>query len=166
MADKTIKPLVRKLTKPTFKSGESDALRKNVDFGDFDAMETNETADEFLKKWDSAHKAIQQPHYSYQKGAKSPLKLADSILEDYAPTYEDYDKALDYYLNTVDPSMLEEGEKIVPGIIKDLEENYGGNIFEKSLPRGYKVGSQLGDYIKNKVGELVNSKYKHLSKYI
>lgn len=137
----------------------------NIDFGDFDEQELFETHDEFKDRWKKGWENAQMPHY--KKSYKTPLEQSLDIMEDYDPSYKEYDDALDYYLNTVDPDIMADGKtKLYEGIVQDLEQNRGGNIFERPLPRGYKVGNQLGGYIQKKIADLVNSKYTWLKKYI
>ncbi len=87
------------------------------------------------------------------------------------PTDKDWDTALDASLNGIDPELFEDGTgTIYDSILNDIENNGGvGTFFDDRYPHGIpynKVSDARKEYMKNKIKELVNSKYKHLSKYI
>ena len=180
MADKNPSRVIRKLVKPSFKSGESEQLRSNLDFGDFDEKDFDETDDEFKKRWEDSSPVNQAPKikssqvYSYKdvdgvlkKGILKPEHLENPN----DPTDKDWDNAIDGWLNGIDPDLFEEGKgTILDGIVNDVEQNGGvGTFFDDSYPQGIpykKVSDARKEYAKNKIQELVNSKYHWLKKFI
>lgn len=70
-----------------------------------------------------------------------------------------YDYDLEYYLNSIDPT------------IHDKEMDYGQGFidnaynFYENAPEGYQVPTEHHDYIKNKVDELISGKYSYLKPY-
>lgn len=73
----------------------------------------------------------------------------------------DYDAAIDGWLNGFDPQLLEgvEPSDFGQGFIDDAENSY------HAAPVGYKLPTEHHDYIKNKVDELIGSKYSYLKPY-
>lgn len=78
------------------------------------------------------------------------------------PTKEsDYDAAVDAWLNGFDPKLLE-GSKPSDfglGFIEDAENSY------ENAPVGYQLPKEHHNYIRNKVDELISSKYQHLKPF-
>jgi hypothetical protein len=70
-----------------------------------------------------------------------------------------YDNDIDYYLNSIDPT--------IHGIKMDYGQGFIDNAynFYEDAPEGYKVPTEHHDYIKNKVDELIGSKYSYLKPY-
>lgn len=180
MADKTPDRLIRRLVKPSFKSGESDQVRTQIDFGDYDEKEFDETDDEFKKRWIESAPINHAPRikssqlYSYKdvdglikKGILPPQKLENPN----DPTDKDWDTAIDAYLNGIDPDLFEDGSgTISEGMFHDIENNgSGGVFFDDDYPQGIpynKVSDERKAYAQKKIADLVNSKYTWLKKYI
>ena len=105
---------------------------------------------------------------------KTPVELADdkALFEEQAandpysnpPTdTKKYDELVDSWLNGYDPELLQEGT------ISDFADDYisnanEGNLYENT-PQGYKVSPDHEAYIRNKVEELINSKYDYLKPF-
>ena len=71
---------------------------------------------------------------------------------------EEYDAAIDMWLNGLDEGLLEgvEPSNFGQGFIDDAENSY------YDAPIGYKPPVEHHDYIRNKVNELINNKYTWL----
>ena len=106
---------------------------------------------------------------------KSPKELAKLIDDDYERSWgpaktpllppkdvSGYDKDLDYYLNTIDPTIAEnEGKQFDYGKVF-IDNAYD---FYEDAPKGYQVPKEHYDYIHNKVADLINTKYDYLKPY-
>ena len=103
---------------------------------------------------------------------KNPLTLSNELKEQLdsdpfkkTPTKaEEWDRPVDYWLNTLDPSLWE-GENEEPFDFVDLlNSDVGSGIFD-DWKEGASILEDHKPYIRKKVEELLNSKYDYLKPY-
>ena len=93
---------------------------------------------------------------------KELIKSMENDPFDNLPKKEsDYDAAIDNWLNGFDPELLEgvEPSDFGQGFIDDAQNSY------YTAPVGYVPPKEHHDYIRNKVDELINSKYGYLKPF-